>query len=525
MKRSVAIALGVAAVALGGEARADDKAPPPSKSPVPPAPVEAAAAPNDAPKLLVEAGAVVLVRGEQRTTLVPAGAVAARLLGTKAYVALGAQGAAVFDVADSAAPKLVGRAENVDGKVTGFHQVGEELWMEIETRRAVPAPAANGVVPLPAPAEAAPRAPEGSAAPGRPTEPQAGAATARAIAILAVTPGEVELDAGKAEGIAVGDKLAVFRTRPASSDRSDYVNRERVAVVEVYAVREHSALAEVGRGARIVVGDAIERAKPDESDSLVYPKRLARLVDFQATLRPLVNVGTPLGGGVLIDGSATYLGNGYFAGARLHPLGIGGTKDGGVISSSVLAEAGYDARPFAVGLGLGVSAANGDLDSLLGYNSTFDSSGNPISISSTQRTNTAFTVGQVVRLGARDGLNFSLVNVLLFHKKPDTGESGFIYGATTGRLNIPLMQSTDLFAEGGGGFMGYAYGALGVHTWLVGRGDAGSLALSVAAGGAGVWGSRQVTVTPTDIAPFTTTERVSIGGPMASIGFQYRMGL
>ena len=514
MKYAWTACFGVVAVGLSTPALADDA--PPTAPPT----TTAVAVPLTAK---IDNGAAVLVSGDARFVVVPAGVEAVHLVGNRLYVALGRAGAAQYDVTAPNAPKLVARASGIEGKVTGFHDVGSETWMEIETRRAVPAPSAEaGVV-------AAPSMMETPQMPRIPTpEPPQARAVVRAMAVVGTSPGEVEIDAGRAEGVVVGDRLSVFRLQAVVESRGDYVNRERVAVVEVIAVREHSCLGEVARGARVVVGDAVERAKVDESESLVFPRRLSGLIDFSGTLRPLVNVGTPLGGGVLIDGSATYLGRGYFAGARLQPLGLGGTKDGATVSTSVLAEAGYDARPFAVGLGVGVSAVNGDLDAILGYSKAFDeTAGGATTTTATQKTKTAFSLGQVIRLGARDGLNFSLVNVLLYHKKP-TGEAGFIYGATTGKLSIPLMQSTDLFAEGGGGFMGYAYGALGVHTWLIGRGDAGSLALSVAAGGAAVWGSREVTVTAdatTNSPAYTTTEDITIGGPMASLGFQYRLGL
>jgi hypothetical protein len=429
----------------------------------------------------------------------------------------------VFDVATPNAPKPKGVVDNLEGNVVGVHPAGSETWIELETRRAIPASQAFGMNAGAAPALSAPATtPAASPAPAQPTvKPEAPVAW-RASNVVKVTPETVEINAGTAEGVAVGDRLTIFRMRAASDEQPDYVSRERVAVVTVTAVREHSSLAEVPRGARVTVSDAVERAKPDESDSLAFPERLDHLLDLQATLRPLANVGTPAGGGIMFEGAATYLGRGYFAGARLQPLAVGGTKEGAVVSTSLMAEGGFDARPFALGLGLGVSAVSGNLDSLLGYSATFDpTTGLPQDSS----TKSAFTLGQIVRLGARDGLNFQLVNVLLFHKKP-TGESGFIYGATTGKLSIPLMQSTDLYAEGGGGVMGYAYGALGVHTWLVGRGDAGSLALSVAAGGAGMWGRHSVTVTPVDGGgSYSSYESVSITGPMASLGFQYRMGL
>lgn len=142
-----------------------------------------------------------------------------------------------------------------------------------------------------------------------------------------------------------------------------------------------------------------------------------------------------------------------------------------------------------------MSNVNGDLSDLLRVSSA-DAAPLPDGTSSSwsQRTSTAAALAQNVRLGARDGLNLTLVNVLIYHR-PSVGDGGFVYGSTTGRLQVPLIPSTDLFAEGGGGYMGYAFGAVGVHTWLDGRGDPGSFGVSVAPGGAAVWGSREIETT------------------------------
>jgi hypothetical protein len=80
--------------------------------------------------------------------------------------------------------------------------------------------------------------------------------------------------------------------------------------------------------------------------------------------------------------------------------------------------------------------------------------------------------------------------------------------------------STDLFLEGGGGLMGYAFGAFGLFTWLVGNGDDRSFGISASAGGATVWGSKEVSQ-----GTRTYDERVSITGPMVSLGLTYRKGL
>ena len=55
-------------------------------------------------------------------------------------------------------------------------------------------------------------------------------------------------------------------------------------------------------------------------------------------LRPLVKAGTPLGGGVLCDISATCFGTMCFLGLRVQPLGLGWTDEGDVVVAGMLAE-------------------------------------------------------------------------------------------------------------------------------------------------------------------------------------------
>lgn len=517
MKLRLSLAAALIA-SLSSQAYADDAVPVPT---VPNPTVSTVPVIAPALSVRLEKGAAVLHSGEQRTVVVPTGVEAVHLVGSKLYVSLGTAGVALYDVTEPSSPKLVTSTHEVEGRVIGFHDVGDETWMEIVARRSIPAPSGN-------PGSSSPTAPPAVPSAKTSAPPQATiVVNKKPMTVLQNASGEVEVSGGKAEGIAVGQRLSVYRMESVSDVRSDYVNRGRVAVVVVLSVREHSCLAMLGRGERVLVGDSVESGGTDDFESVIFPASLVRLIDFSATLRPVVNVGTPLGGGVLLDAAATYLGKGYFAGVRVHPLGLGATKGGAIVSTSILAEGGYDARPFAVGLGVGVSAVNGNIDSLLGYGQPDPSfqAGTGTGTSTTVRnTNTAVALSQTVRLGARDGLNFALVNVFIYHERP-TGETGFIYGATTAKLSVPLMQSTDLFAEGGGGVMGYAFGALGVHTWLVGRGDAGSLAVSVAAGGASVWGSQTVEVTVPGNTVFTSESRFGIAGPMASLGLQYRMGL
>jgi hypothetical protein len=73
---------------------------------------------------------------------------------------------------------------------------------------------------------------------------------------------------------------------------------------------------------------------------------------------------------------------------------------------------------------------------------------------------------------------------------------------------------------GGGGSENYAFGEGGVHAWLIGNGDTGSLGLSVAAGGAGLMADNEGDNWDSSV-DYVYLETI---GPMMSLGLDYRLG-
>jgi hypothetical protein len=484
----------------------------------------AAAPAGVAAEYAVEDGALVVLQGGDRAVLTTDGRVEAVLVsGQELYVALGGRGVAVYALDDPAAPRLARTHPSPGGRVIGFHLAGGEVWMEIESVSAVPVTSRAATAP------SKPERLEKAAADTGKKEPVPGVSYARRkFGITRMEPGRIEVGAGSADGVQVGDRLSVFHTQPLEEDAQEgFVGRELVAVVEVIAVKEKSALAELGRGARVAKDDEVEPAREGHERSTIYPQKLAGIAEVGVNIRPLLKVGTPVGGGLLSDVYAIYRGGVYFVGLRMQPLGLGWTDDGDVISVSALAEGGYDGRAFGVGLGVGLSSVNGDMDYMLEESSVASvgrTAGDEPQESYSQRTRNALAVSQQVRLGALDGVNLTIYNVIIYRDAKSGADSGFIYGGTSGRGNIPLGTRTSLYAEGGGGVMGYGFGALGVSSWLIGNGDAGSLQLSVSAGGAAVWGSREVTQTDSEGQEYTTIEEVMVAGPMVSMGLAYRFG-
>lgn len=475
---------------------------------------------------LVEGDALVAVQGDQRTPVAFEGrVVAVYRLGASLYVARGIRGVSVLDVSKPGSPRPV-RDLAVNGSAIGFHLAGEQLWVETVQRNATPLDEASS----PTNGE-----PVRSAAVGGTTVPPTVAA-ARELpfnaTITRVSPGIVELALGRKDGVRVGDRFAIFRSKLVDGEREGgFTGEELVTVAEIVAVKEGSALAETGRSAIAQLSDQARPAKADQDNSWVYPPRVPDVGEVSVTLRPLIKAGSPLGVGILADLAATYWGSVYFAGVGLQPLGLGWTTDGVVVSTAALVEGGYDARAVAVGLGLGVGWVNGDADYMLGSFSGSDSAtyaNSTTTRTERQTTHAAFTLSQVARLGARDGFNLSLRNLLIYHHDEEDDDTGFIYGGTTGRLAIPLGDRSDLFIEGGGGVMGYWLAGVGVSTWVVGNGSPGSWKLSVSAGGAGIMGSKEITrtVTRPDGVSYKSedTEDISIAGPMVALGLARRFG-
>jgi hypothetical protein len=479
---------------------------------------------TSSPECTIENGAALVSRGPTRTPVILSGpALAVHCRADRLYVARGPAGVAVFDISDPARPQLIREVAMGTSSAVGFHLVDGQLWVVLESRSAVPLTATK---PEPSAPEATPKGEPSPPAPPR-VSTQQQPDVASNIAIRGTSPGSIEIDAGASRGVRVGDRFAVYRSHVvASATTAGFTGEELVTVVDVVAVKDDSALAQLPRGALVFVTDHARAARADQSVSIAFPPRIADIGEVSVVLRPIVKIGTPVGFAMLADIEGTYWGGAYFAGARIQPLGLGGSGDGSVVSTAALAEGGYDGQAFAVGLGAGMSWVNGNADRMLrGFGSSLESGSVSDTVVERQQTHSAFTLSQYARLGARDGLNLVIRNALLLHENA-AGQDGFIYGGTTARFAIPFGYRSDIVFEGGGGIMGYWFAGAGVATWLGGSGAPGSWRLSVSAGGAGVWGSKTVTRTQTSStgAPsvYTYERDVDISGPMVSLGLLRR---
>jgi hypothetical protein len=524
----LALGIGVAATASADVAPATPSTDPPL------------AKEERASEYVIENGTLVLLRDATRTVLPLGGPVLAiEQQGSRLYVARGLQGVAVYDISEPAAPRLLQEHATVGGSATEFRRIDGQLWVIVVSRGAFPLEESGTAVALPpaatlgVPADTAATAGTAAKASGAAADGDEVRVALGSVALRKVSPGTVELRAGSAQGVRVGDRFAVFRGKTIDHEGgAGFEGEEIVAYTEVVAVKDGSALAELSRSAVVLAGDKARRLHAEQGESNLLPLRVVHVGEVSAVLRPLVNVGSPLGLGMLAELSASYWGNAYFTGVRVQPLGLGWTDQGNIVSTTALLEAGYDGRAFAVGVGAGMSWVNGNIDHMLSsFSGTSADEGvaAPPVREERQVTHSAFSLSQQARLGGRDGLNLWINNLLLLHDPAGDDPSGFIYGGTMARLTVPVDRRSDVFVEGAGGVMGYWLAGAGVATWIVGNGSPGSLRLSISAGAAGIWGSREITETYTDPSgnPYSSTysDDLDVAGPMVSLGLTRRFAL
>jgi hypothetical protein len=199
----------------------------------------------------------------------------------------------------------------------------------------------------------------------------------------------------------------------------------------------------------------------------------------------MLGVGT-LGLGLLNEASVSYR---FDAPVSLYvrsdPLALGFGSDGTAVSAGVSALASYDSRFFEIGLGVGWSRIA----------STVSSSG--------------FALSQMVRLGARDGLNLTASNGFVLDNDK------FNYAGTTGSIHIPLVATLGLLLQGGGG-PSYAFGEIGLRVRLTGNGNHGTVFLVPTVGGGAVFG-RTCTYTYD-----YQCSGLDLAGPLVGIGVDWR---
>ncbi len=273
-----------------------------------------------------------------------------------------------------------------------------------------------------------------------------------------------------------------------------------LAVGLVTAVSEDRVRVRLGRNER-VPGDA--RARPTDAPttgSTFAPPRVAGLWEAAFMVRPFLTLDA-FGFGAVSDLRVTYRDErGFAVHAAVEPLGLGFADEGTVVAGDGTITASYDTRLFELGLGVGV-ASNDEAQAV---------------------ERAGLSIRQIGRLGARDGVNLEVRNTFLLFEEVGY-ESAFRYGATVATATTPLTPRFALFARGGGGVIGFAFGELGLRVLAVGNGDRGSLLIDAALGGAVVRDrDQQCRVEGQGEWAWEQCETVNLGGPMIGLGMEWR---
>ncbi|MCP4603025.1 MAG: hypothetical protein GY847_21330 [Proteobacteria bacterium] len=507
---------------------------------------------NESPHFALDEGTLFFIEGEKKEEIMlPAPALAVKHTDQALYVAMGDLGVAVFDTSGEGAPSMTRIIPISHGRVTGFLELEGALWMRVDATTAVRLTTDTGatgamIAPLVTPTPktvAPPILPQPTPDTTKQTKTSDTLDISKPIRILVIYPGEVELNVGSDDSVKSGDRFSVYRTQPKQHHDKIFTGEELVAVLEIRSVSESISIARIWKGDRVTKDDRVAPAEKHHDVSMVYPRHLDHTGELSVVLRPLIAVSETGGFGMLNEALASYWMKWIFFDVAVAPLGLAWTGDGNIVSTSILGHIGFNSRSFAIGLGTGVAITPTDMSgAFMGeMGSAYDDSEDSETTESewTGFTSSRFALSQKVRLGARDGLCFTITNLLLWVGDKETDDdpydeepSGFVYGGTTGRVGIPIAARVNLFVEGGGGVMGFGFGALGVFAWLRGNGDQGSIGLSASGGFAVVWATRERTVTNTwtnedgssDTNTWTETDGVTVGGPMISLGFTYRFG-
>ncbi|MEI9951881.1 MAG: hypothetical protein WDO74_23585 [Pseudomonadota bacterium] len=397
----------------------------------------------------------------------------------------------------ASAPRFV-RSYAFAGDVIGFIKEPDgRLWVKLQVLEARPfssggaqaaavfpdvAPTVPPVGPLPLP-DAPTAAP--ALAPPVPARPQLGR-------VVHAAPGEVVISLGTLNGILRGDHIefALERTGDSGSEDAE-LSREVAAIGVVTNVNAQSARVRLGLNESLPAGALASPTRAETSGSLAAPPRVSGLWELELFARPFAAL-EELGGGVLLSGSVGYRFSHLHLQAVLDPLGFAAvqTKQSVTAVNAALI-ASYDSQFFEMGLGFGAQTVN-ETGFLL-------------------EPGSGLSAVQLIRLGARDGLNLSArTSIVLFH-------SQFQFGGMVASGQIPVTRGYWLLLNGGGGDVGYGYGEMGLRVLLAGNGFAGSKYLTVTAGGVGVFRSGSC-----DAFFSACTESVSYGGPMAGVGGEWR---
>jgi hypothetical protein len=396
---------------------------------------------------------------------------------------------------------IVGKSR-IDGRVQGFFQHNDRVWIEVARIEARPAT----LEPF---TPAAPRDPRlmpiDIAAPPAPSErtPPPAKGSSWIGEVVGVGRGEVMVGLDAGARVPVGSSVELISFEQVDLGDGERTSMEHVlAVGVVSAVSKGRAQVRLGINERVPEGARARKTITRPTGERVAPPRVGGTWELGFVARPFLPLDT-LGIGMVSELELALRFDGPFSvHALVAPLGVGIAKEADVVPLAGSVIAAYDIRVFEIGFGFGGSMVN-DAPSNSGRGS-------------------GFTVDQMIRLGARDGLALIARNsFVLFNEE-------FEWGATQGLFQIPIFEDSWLLGRGGAGLAGYGFGEAGLRFLLRGNGDAGSLFLTATLGGAVIFSDEVRCMNIVDQftgMTFQSCQNASYGGPLVGFGMEWRGSL
>lgn len=321
------------------------------------------------------------------------------------------------------------------------------------------------------------------------------------VRVRGVTKGRVLFDGGSEAGLKDGVRVRIISQRLvevpdlSTGGTRQVASGETTAVVQVEHAEAKQSMARLGRGDVAEPGDLVVVTTEELSERLFLPRRAPFTVRWGFHVRPFLGleVSTQAGSskpfGVLADLYGAY----YFEKAPVRidvsasPIAFAVGANDRHYPMTFAATGAYTTDYFEIGLGVGALVGNAGPCPPYGPDSC--------------EVNTGFTINQVLRLGALDGLHASWRSSVFSRRE------AFTFGMGRGELNVPLSSRLGLFGAGGGGENGWAFGELGVRTYIGGAGARGTLIISASLG-------------VTAIMDGPTHE--SVAGPAVAFGSEWR---
>lgn len=420
-------------------------------------------------------------------------------------------GLLIVDVLDPKAPRAV-EIVTYQGRLKNIYWVGKDLWVDVDQQGSWPLKFEDRVAKVEQPA--APQAVEATEEIPEPASTEDTVADVRGAlldvvgTVLKFDGRDVVVDLGKDDGFRKGDSLEFYVLKEIELSNEVVTKEETLTLGRIRNVSPQRSVVEVSLNEDIPEGALVRLSRKEYNPNIFAPPRNPSQTEVTFTVRPYLALGT-LGGGAMMDASVMRRFDAPLAvDFRLSPMGFAITNDG---NAGVFAAHGfvtYDTRLFQLGLGAGAAR--------------FESDEAPYMLTPGQEepelTKIAFSAGQYIRLGARDGLMLTVTTNFVAHNDK------FDFGGMSAEFQTPIsawLPDTWLIFRGGGGLPGHGFGEVGLRTLLAGNGNSGTVFLTPTLGGAVITTERYAEDEYyNDGNRYLQTE--DYGGPMVGITVEWR---